>query len=187
MSDKSGEKAMFFYVGTYDTDEAAEQDFEDIRALHEQHAIRSYDAAIITKDRDGKVHVKKTEKPTQHGAWMGFAAGAAVALAAPVALPGVVAAGGAGIGAWLGHLAHGTSRADAKELGEKLRARDTALVVVGVDEDADRIASAATRSLDHTLKRIRADWATAEAEAMEALREQTERRGADEAPQPTAS
>jgi hypothetical protein len=118
---------------------------------------------------------------------MGFAAGAAVALVAPVALPGMVAAGGAGVGAWLGHLAHGTSRADAKELGEFLRKRDTALVVVGVDEDADRIAAAATRSLDHTLRRMHADWATAEAEAMEALRVQTEHRGPEAESAPAES
>jgi hypothetical protein len=43
---------------------------------------------VVTKDADGKVHVEKHEKPTQHGAWGGIAVGAAVGiLAAPAVLP----------------------------------------------------------------------------------------------------
>ena len=39
--------------------------------------IATYDAAIINKDANGKVHVSKREKPTQHGGWTGAAIGGA--------------------------------------------------------------------------------------------------------------
>ena len=39
--------------------------------------VGSYDVALTYKD-DGKVHVTKHEKPTQHGAWTGAAVGALV-------------------------------------------------------------------------------------------------------------
>ena len=51
---------------------------EVLRELHEGGVVGTYDAAIVTKDADGKVHVHKHEKPTQHGAWTG--AGAATGL-----------------------------------------------------------------------------------------------------------
>lgn len=58
-------------------------------------------------------------------------------VAAPVALP-VVVATGAGIGAWIGHLARGMSRKDARELGETLEAGTATLIVVGIDKDQER-------------------------------------------------
>jgi hypothetical protein len=63
----------------------------------------------------------------------------------PVAIPAVRAAGG-GAGAFSGHLAHGTSRGELKRTGGSLNAGDSALVVVGLDKDAKRVESAATRA-----------------------------------------
>src|SRR5215210_7079374 len=116
-------KPMFFYAGVYDNVGDADADYEAIKALHAGDAIASYDSAIITKQADGKVKVTKTEKPTKHGAWTGLAAGA-------------------GLGAWFGHLAHGTSRGEAKEIGALLDQGDAALVVIGIDRDAERIQHA---------------------------------------------
>ncbi|HSS04254.1 MAG TPA: hypothetical protein VLK89_03570 [Solirubrobacterales bacterium] len=50
-------------------DSIADADFEAVLALHSAGAIGTFDAAVIEKTDDGKVHVHKTEKPTQHGAW----------------------------------------------------------------------------------------------------------------------
>jgi hypothetical protein len=36
--------------------------------------VGTFDSAVIEKE-DGKVHVHKTEKPTQHGAWTGIVVG----------------------------------------------------------------------------------------------------------------
>ena len=117
----------------------ADADYETVKALHKAGIIGSCDSAIVTRESDGKLKIAKTEKPTQHGGWLGLAAGAATALAAPVAMPGVVAAGGAGLGAWIGHLARSLSRSDVRELGETLDEGTTALLVIGVNRDADRV------------------------------------------------
>ena len=85
----------------------------------------TYDVALVTKDADGKVHVEKHEKPTQHGAWGGIAVGAAVGvLAAPRSSPrrGRRLIGGLG-----GHFKKGISRDDAKELGDLIEAGQATL------------------------------------------------------------
>jgi uncharacterized membrane protein len=160
------ERPMFFFAGVYGDVEDAEADYEAIKALHAGDMIGSYDSAIISKDESGKVKVDKTEKPTQHGGWAGLAAGAAVAVAAPVAMPVLVAAGGAGLGAWIGHLARGMSRKDAKELGGMLDEGTAALVVIGVDKDAERVEKTVSRATKYACRRIEADAEEAEEEAL---------------------
>jgi uncharacterized membrane protein len=165
------DQPMFFFAGVYDTAADADADYEAIKALHDAEEIGSYDAAIITKQADGKVKVSKTEKPTEHGAWIGLAAGAASAVVFPFLLPTLAVSGaaGAGLGAWIGHLAHGTDRDDAKEIGAMLDEGDAALIVVGIDRDAGRIEAVATRATKHTTKQLRADFAEAEREAVAAI------------------
>jgi uncharacterized membrane protein len=163
------DKPMFFFAGVYDDLAGAEADYEAVKALHSGGFIGSYDSAIISKQEDGKVRVTKTEKPTQHGAWVGLAAGAALAVAAPVAMPAVVAAGGAGLGAWIGHLAHGTSRSDAKEIGELLEEGAAALIVIGIDKDAERVEKSIAKASKHTTKRVDADYTEAEEEALASM------------------
>jgi uncharacterized membrane protein len=166
-------KPMFFYVGVYDNTVDADADYEAIKALHAGNAIGSYDSAIISKQADGTVKVNKTEKPTQHGAWTGLAAGAGAAVLFPFLLPGLTVAGmagaGAGVGAWFGHLAHGTSRGEAKEVGALLDRGDAALVVIGIDQDAERIEGAITGARARELRRSVGDWEEAEQEAMMAI------------------
>jgi uncharacterized membrane protein len=157
---------MFFFAGVYGDLAGAEADYDAIKALHAGGQIGSYDAAVISKDAEGKVKVDKTEKPTQHGGWIGLAAGAAIAVAAPVAMPVLVAAGGAGLGAWIGHLAHGMNRRDAKEIGEMLDEGAAALIVVGVDKDAERVEKTASKAMKYATKRVSGDAEEAEQEAM---------------------
>ena len=102
---------------------------------------------MIVHTPDGDVKVTKTEKPTQKGAWIGLAAGAGAAVVFPFLLPAVSYAGmagaGAGLGAWFGHLAHGTSRGEAKDIGAMLAPGKAALIVIGIDKDAEQIERAA--------------------------------------------
>lgn len=165
------EKPMFLFAGVYEDLRGAEDDYAAVKALHAGDMIGSYDSIIISKDESGKVRVSKTEKPTQHGGWVGLAAGAAVAIAAPVSLPLLVAGGGAGLGAWIGHLARGISRADARELGETLDEGTAALIVIGVDKDQERVEKAASKAARHILKQIEADSEEAEKEARELMSE----------------
>lgn len=166
-------KPMFFYAGVYDNPTDAEADTNAIKSLNDSDAIGSYDSAIIVKQPDGDVKVTKTEKPAEHGAWIGLAAGAGAAVVFPFLLPGVIAAGatGAGAGAWFAHIAHGTSRSEAKRIGEMLNEGDAAVVVIGIDNDAEQVEGAATRARSHVLNRSVGDWDDAQQEALEAVKQ----------------
>jgi uncharacterized membrane protein len=164
-------KPMFFYAGVYDSVSDAQADCDAIKKLNDSGAIGSYDSAIITKKANGDVKVTKTEKPTEHGAWVGVAAGAAAVVLFPIAAPAVLVAGSAGAGAWIAHIAHGTSRGEAKDVGKMLNEGDSAVVVVGVDNDAEQVESAATRARSHVLKRQVGDWNDAEQDALAAIRQ----------------
>ena len=124
------DKPVFLFVATYNSVNDAEADYDAAKVLYKSGVIATYDAAIITKDASGKVHVTKREKPTQHGAWTGAAIGAAVGLIFPPSII-VGAAVGAGVGAVAGHLAKGMSRDDMKKIGAMLDTSTAALVMLG--------------------------------------------------------
>ena len=75
---------MFLYAGEYESVEDAKADFDILKEMHREHVVGTYDAAVVTKDEEGKVKiVDKIEKPTQHGGWAGMAVGAALGLIFP--------------------------------------------------------------------------------------------------------
>ena len=102
---------VFIYIGTYPSEVAARGDYDVVKDLHSAGAVGSYDAAVITKADDGKVHVNKDETATRHGTWGGIAAGALVGLLFPPAVLASAAVGGA-VGGVSGHLWKGMSRSD---------------------------------------------------------------------------
>ena len=83
--------------------------------------VGSYDVALVYKDDEGKVHVTKHEKPTQHGAWTGAAVGELVGIVFPPAILGSAVVGAAA-GGGIGHAMGGMSRSDANELGDHFNA-----------------------------------------------------------------
>src|SRR3712207_5585356 len=122
---------MFLYAGEYDTVDDAKADLELLKELHQEHLVGTYDAAVLTKNDEGKVEIgDKIEKPTQHGGWAGLAVGAAIGLIFP---PSVLVSGlaEAGAGALIGHLRGGMSNSYLKEIGELLDESEAALIVVG--------------------------------------------------------
>ena len=103
----------------YALEEDALADYDAVREVYmELDIIDTYDAAVITKDSDGRVRiVKKVEEPTRQGAMgglaVGLAVGALVALFPAVAIGAGLAIGGASgavLGATAGHVAAGMSR-----------------------------------------------------------------------------
>jgi hypothetical protein len=75
---------MFLYAAEYESVDDAKADLEALKKLHREHIVGTYDAAVLTKNEEGKVKiVDKTEKPTQHGGWAGLAAGAAIGVIFP--------------------------------------------------------------------------------------------------------
>jgi uncharacterized membrane protein len=121
---------VFVYIGTYPDEASAKADYEVVKELKSLDAIGTYDAAVITKSADGKVHVHKDETATRHGAWGGAAAGALVGILFPPAVIGSALVGAA-IGGVGGHLWKGMSRADVKELGDLIDNGEAALLVIG--------------------------------------------------------
>ena len=150
------DRPVFLYAATYDDLDDAEADYEAVFELHDAGAIGTFDSAIITKDAEGKVHVSKTEKPTQHGAWTGAGVGAVVGLLFPPALIGSAVVG-AGAGGLIGHLKGGMSRGDLKELGEELEAGNAAVIVLGESKIEEQLEKATQRANKLIEKQIDAD------------------------------
>jgi uncharacterized membrane protein len=150
MADNDG---MFLYIGTYPSESAARADYDIVKELHSAGAVGTYDAAVITKDADGKVHVNKDEMATRHGGWGGAVAGAVVGLLFPPAIIGTAIAGGA-IGAASGHLWRGMSRSEVKELGDLIDAGQAALLVAGASNLEEAIDKAELKAEKHIAKQL---------------------------------
>ena len=71
-----GGRPVFLYAAIYGNRQDAFADYDTLLELHAEKLVGTYDVALVAKDPDGKVHVEKHEKPTQHGAWGGVAVGA---------------------------------------------------------------------------------------------------------------
>jgi uncharacterized membrane protein len=126
----ANEDGVFLLVGAYESEVDAEMDYEVVKELHANRVIGGFDAAVITKDDDGKVHVNKDETSTRKGAWGGAGVGALVGILFPPSLI-ASAAVGAAVGGFGGHLWKGMSRSDLKDLGELLDEGQAGLVVIG--------------------------------------------------------
>ncbi len=150
------DRPVFIYAATYSDRADAYADYDTLLELHAEKLVGTYDVALITKDAEGKVHVEKHEKPTQHGAWGGIAVGAVVGILFPPSVIGAAAVGGV-VGGVGGHLRKGMSRGDAKELGELLESGEAALIVIGESRVEEQLDKALTRAEKSMEKEIDAD------------------------------
>jgi uncharacterized membrane protein len=163
------------FVGVYDTVGDAEADYQLVKDLHVKAGlIDAYDAAVIEREKSGKVKItKKHETPTRAGgvlgAGVGLATGLVVALFPFAAIGGGLLAattgGGAVLGAVAGHAAAGMSRHDLKELGEELDAGQAGLVVVGVSDMQSKVEHAMKKARKLETKQLQADASAIEADA----------------------
>ena len=147
---------VFVFIASYGNVNDALMDYTAVQQLYIDGVIDTYDGAVVQKDADGNVHVSKHEKPTQKGAWTGIAVGAVVGVLFPPAIIPMAAAGGVA-GGVIGHVWHGMSRSDMKDLGEELDAGTAALVVVGKSSLADKIAKATAKAQKKTEKQLNVD------------------------------
>jgi uncharacterized membrane protein len=163
-------ESVFIYVGTYPDEAAARDDYRMVKDLHSAGAVGTYDAAVVTKDRNGKVHENKDEMPTRHGAWGGAAVGAVIGILFPPAMIGTVAAGAA-IGGVGGHLWRGMSRADVKQLGDVIDAGQAALLVVGESKLEQAVEKAVRKAEKHVAKELDVSPGDIDAAIQQAARE----------------
>jgi uncharacterized membrane protein len=145
--------AVFIYIGTYPSEASARADYDVIKDLHTAGAVGTYDASVVTKDQDGKVHVNKDEMATRHGAWGGAGVGALVGILFPPSIIGTAAVGAA-VGGVGGHLWRGMSRADVKEFGDVIDAGQAALVVVGESTIEDALKKAGLKAEKQVAKEL---------------------------------
>lgn len=164
------DKDLFVFVAGYSDEDEARQDYETLKDLHAEGVVGSYDVAILRKDEGGKVHLRKHEKPTQHGVEAGVVVGALAGILFPPSIIASAAVTGVA-GGLIGHFWRGMSRADVKELGEFLDESDVALVVVGeskLQEYLDRKIKRAERRLAKEIRGDLKDFETALNEAAKA-------------------
>jgi uncharacterized membrane protein len=143
---------VYAYTGTYPSREAAQQDLEVVQGLYADDVLRTYDAAVVFRDSDGKVHVHRHERSSAHGAEGGAAVGALVGILFP---PAFIAATviGAASGGLVGHLWRGISRSDLKDLGQALDDSEASLVVISTTE-LDHALTSALKATEHQIKKL---------------------------------
>jgi uncharacterized membrane protein len=154
--DAMSDRPVFIYAATYADRADALADYDTLLDLHRAKLVGTYDVALVTRDSDGKVHLEKHEKPTQHGAWGGIAVGALVGVLFPPSVIGAAAVGGV-VGGVGGHLRKGISRGDAKELGDMLEDGEAALIVIGESRLEEQLDKALQRAVKSIEKEIDAD------------------------------
>ena len=147
---------VFIYIGTYGSEGDARADYEVVKDLHAIGAVGTYDAAVVTKDSSGKVHVNKDETTTRHGAWGGAAVGALVGILFPPSIIGSAIVGAA-VGGVSGHLWKGMSRADVKEFGDIIDAGEAALVIVGETTIAASVEKADLKAQKQITREVQVD------------------------------
>ena len=160
---------VFIFIGTYASEVNARADYDVVKDLHAVGAVGTYDAAIVTKDDKGKVHVNKDETTTRHGAWGGAAAGALVGILFPPSIIGSALVGAA-IGGVSGHLWKGMSRTDIKEFGEAIDTGEAALVIVGETTVEQFVERADLKAQKKVLKELQVDKKDVDEAVQEAAR-----------------
>jgi uncharacterized membrane protein len=135
-------------VGIYKNVNDATFDYTALRDLYKKlGASDDFDAAVVSKTKDGKVKIEKTyEAGTRHDALKGLGFGLAAGIIA-AAFPGVGIAialiaggvGGAAVGAIVGHVQTGMRRDDLKKIGDALDDAEAGLVVVYKANLADQV------------------------------------------------
>ncbi len=166
----SGTDGVFIYVGTYGSEVDARADYDVVKDLHALGAVGTFDAAVVTKDDSGKIHVNKDETSTRHGAWGGAGAGALVGILFP---PSIIASAlvGAAIGGVAGHLWKGMSRDDIKEFGDLIDSGEAALVIVGETKIAAYLDKSALKAKKNVTKELDIDKKDVDKAVQEAARE----------------
>ena len=132
---------VIVYGGVYPDEATAQADYAALKELHKQDMIGRHQAAIFTKQADGKVKVLDTTSTTRStGAKWGAAIGAVVGILFPPSIL-LSAAGGAGLGALLANLGKGWSGGQVKMVADELAPGETGIMVIA-ESSADLTAAA---------------------------------------------
>ena len=147
MSDKGKDEAVQdLYVAAYSDPSTAEEDWNALKQLAADDVIKVGALALVTRDSEGKVHVKDTTNEPAIGAVAGAIGGALVGLIFPPALL-ASAAVGAGVGAGTGTVIDRVTKRKIKSDVEwAVPVGGSGIVVVFDDERGSGVEKALTRA-----------------------------------------
>lgn len=120
---------VYAYVAGFASVEDARSDFKEVKRLVQEGEVESVDAALVFKDEEGKIHLRKREHRTVQGVWRGFAAGALVGALLPPAMP-VTATMNATRAGGTAYMIKGMPRTRVKAMGDALGEGEAALVLL---------------------------------------------------------
>ena len=130
----------YVVLAVFDTDEAGIEAYEELREAENDKKLALENSVVVSKDDDGKIHIKEQAEKTAKQAGIGALIGGALGiLAGP---PGVVALGalGGAIGGLSAKLDDaGFSDARLERLGERLPVDKAAIVAVTDFEDKEQL------------------------------------------------
>lgn len=141
MSAKKGE----LLAAVYPNEEHAKTTLDMLESMHRAVTITLIDAAMVTKDADGKVHVKETaELTTRKGATRGAVIAGVFGLIFPPSLIASVLAGGA-VGAIAGKLRDtGIKSAQITDIANQIEPGKAAVIALTEGEFGPQVQQALT-------------------------------------------
>src|SRR5829696_8288524 len=136
-------KDLRLIASIYPNQEHADTIYETLKTMDLYKKIKLVDAALVTKDEEGKVHIHETkEVTTAKGATRGAIAAGILGLIYPPSLIASVVVGG-GVGGLWGKLRDtGIKTGDMKEIAERLKVSEIALIILATPESVPPIERA---------------------------------------------
>jgi uncharacterized membrane protein len=107
------------YIAAYSDPDAAGRDWADLKQLEEDEMIKLDGLVLVSRDADGKIHVRENTHDVRRGSILGAVGGLVVGLIFPPALlaSGLVGAGlGAGAGGLISHHEKNEIKADVEDV-----------------------------------------------------------------------
>jgi uncharacterized membrane protein len=111
------EAPLDLYIAAYDDPNAAQQDWDEIKRIAKEKLITVDALVLVSRDADGKIHVKDNAHEVGVGTALGAVGGALIGLIFPPAFLASAAVGaglGAGAGALLDHHHKNEIKADVE-------------------------------------------------------------------------
>ena len=147
----------------YRNRDGAEHDFTSVWAARHDGDFHHTSVAVLTKDRDVRLHVERHNSTAKHLEWGGALLGATLVVLAPAAGVEILAVvGWSGAGAVVGHFRQHAAAEDLAAMANLLEVGSCALVVVVVN----RRGQVMTPLLSHAVGRASIDmpWGDLEEE-----------------------
>jgi uncharacterized membrane protein len=161
------------YVAAYSDPEAAQDDWDDIRALAKDKVMTVEALVLVSRDADGKIHEQDNAHTVGIGGVLGAAGGLLVGLIFPPALLAATAVG-AGLGAGTGGLVSHHEKKELKaEVAYDLPLGSSGIVVLLAERwvaDAEKLLLKADNVSTHKVDRNSVEHAKAEVQGSASTR-----------------